>query len=170
MTTKLRRGDANDVDALLALFDEAVAWMVARGQPDQWGTEPWSTNPKRVERVRGLGGSGELWIAEVDGKLAGALIVDDHPDDHVPTVDEPERYVRLLITSRALAGNGIGSTLLDKARDIARADGVELLRVDCWAGGGGKLVAYYERNGFTKSDTFDVDGWPGQVLAQRIAG
>lgn len=169
MSTILRTGDEKDLDLLLALFDEAVAWMVARDQPDQWGTEPWSTNPKRVQRVGALIGDGDLWIAEHDGVPAGALIVSDRPDPHVPTVDEPERYVRLLITSRARAGNGIGSTLLDKAKDIARADGVELLRVDCWAGGGGKLVAYYERNGFVKSGTFDVDGWPGQVLAQRVA-
>ncbi|TDP88958.1 GNAT family N-acetyltransferase [Labedaea rhizosphaerae] len=168
MSTTLRRGDEQDLGTLLAFFDEAVAWMVARGQPDQWGTEPWSANPKRVERVRALIGSGELWIAELDGVAAGALIVSDHADEHVPTVDEPERYVRLLITSRALAGNGIGSLLLDKAKDIARADGIELLRVDCWAGGGGKLVAYYERNGFAKSGTFTVKGWPGQVLTQRV--
>jgi GNAT superfamily N-acetyltransferase len=168
MSTTLRRGDEQDLDTLLAFFDEAVAWMVARGQPDQWGTEPWSTNPKRVERVRQLLDSGELWIAELDGTPAGALIVSDRPDPHVARADEPERYVRLLITSRARAGNAIGSVLLDKAKDIARADGVELLRVDCWAGGGGKLVAYYERNGFTKSGTFDYNGWPGQVLAQRL--
>jgi GNAT superfamily N-acetyltransferase len=168
MSSTLRRGDEQDLDTLLALFDEAVAWMVARGQPDQWGTEPWSTNPKRVDRVRALIGDGELWVAELDGAPAGALIVSDHPDPHVPTVDEPERYVRLLITSRARAGNGIGSMLLDKANDIARADGVELLRVDCWAGGGGKLVAYYERNGFAKTGTFDVSGWPGQVLSRRV--
>ncbi|HUQ61550.1 GNAT family N-acetyltransferase [Lentzea sp.] len=168
MSTTLRRGGRQDLDLLLAFFDEAVEWMVARGQPTQWGTEPWSTDPRRVSRVGDLMGSGQVWIAEHDGVPAGALIVSDHPDPHVPPVDEPERYVRLLITSRKRAGNGIGSVLLDKARDIARTDGVELLRVDCWAGGGGKLVAYYERNGFTKSDTFTVRDWPGQVLSQRV--
>lgn len=168
MSTTLRRGDQQDFDPLVAFFDEAIEWMVARGQPDQWGTEPWSTNPQRLSRLRELLASGELWIAEHDGVPAGALIVSDRPDAHVPSVDEPERYVRLLITSRQRAGNNIGSVLLDKAKDIARADGISLLRVDCWAGGGGKLVAYYERNGFTKSDTFNFHGWPGQVLAQRV--
>ena len=170
MSTTVRRGDRTDVDLLLALFDEAVAWMVARGQPDQWGTEPWSTQPKRVARVRGLLDAGELWIAEVAGVGAGALVVGAHPQKYVPPVDEPERYVHLLITSRAKAGLGIGSTLLAKAREIARADGVPLLRVDCWAGGGGRLVDYYVRNGFTPSGTFDVDGWPGQILEQRLTG
>ena len=169
MTTTLRRGGADDLDLLLALFDEAVAWMVARGQPGQWGTEPWSTQPKRVARVRGLLDEGELWIAELDGTPAGAMVLGERPQRYVPPVEEPERYVHLLITSRARAGHGIGSALLDKARALTRADGVELMRVDCWAGGGGRLVDYYVRNGFTRAGTFDVDGWPGQILQQRVA-
>ncbi|HEX6340926.1 GNAT family N-acetyltransferase [Umezawaea sp.] len=74
--------------------------------------------------------SGQLWIAEHDGVPAGALIVGDRPDPHVPPADEPERYVRLLITSRSRAGKGIGSVLLDKAGDVARNDGIELLLSD----------------------------------------
>jgi hypothetical protein len=49
-----------------------------------------------------------------------------------------------------------------------RRAGVRLLRVDCWAGGGGELVAYYERHGFTPTETFLAGSWPGQVLAQRV--
>jgi hypothetical protein len=50
-----------------------------------------------------------------------------------------------------------------------RRAGVRLLRVDCWAGGGGELVAFYERHGFTPTETFRSGSWPGQVLAQRVA-
>jgi ribosomal protein S18 acetylase RimI-like enzyme len=32
---EIRRGDEDDTDWLLGLFDEAVAWMVARGQSRQ---------------------------------------------------------------------------------------------------------------------------------------
>jgi len=60
MSTTLRRGDRQDLDLLLAFFDEAVEWMVARGQPTQWGTEPWSTDPRRVSRVGDLMGSGTI--------------------------------------------------------------------------------------------------------------
>lgn len=91
---------------------------------------------------------------------------------YVPAVDEPELYVRLLVTDRSLAGHGIGSTLLDHARELARAAGVGLLRVDCFAGGDGALVRYYERQGFTRTEAFAVpvngSEWPGQVLAQRL--
>ena len=38
------------------------------------------------------------------------------------------------------------------------------------AGDDGKLVAYYERNGFTRTEafTYGEDRWPGQVLARRV--
>lgn len=165
---RIRPGDDRDVPVLLGLFDEAVAWMVARGNTEQWGTEPWSAQPRRVERVRGIVARGDLWIAEVDGKPVGALIVADRPEPDVPPVDEPEVYVLLLLVSRRHAGKRIGANLLDHARGEARARGVGLLRVDCYAGGTGDLIRYYTRNGFTPTETFTVGTWPGQVFEQRL--
>jgi GNAT superfamily N-acetyltransferase len=76
------------------------------------------------------------------------------------------------VLDRTLAGHAIGTMLLDHARELARADGVELLRVDCFAGGDGALVRYYEKQGFTRAEQFVVpvndSEWPGQVLIQRL--
>ncbi|WP_436494243.1 GNAT family N-acetyltransferase [Actinokineospora sp. HUAS TT18] len=164
----IRPGRPSDFDTLLGFFDGAVEWMVARGQPGQWGTEPFSTQPAQVERVRGMSENPGLWISEVDGEPAGALLL-DAPPEWIPAVDEPEVYVRLLITARKFTGRGVGSELLDFAREQTRAAGIGLLRVDCWAGADGELVAYYVRNGFTPTETFTVkENWHGQVLAQRL--
>ena len=80
--------------------------------------------------------------------------------------------MRLLVTDRASAGQNIGGVLLDHARELAREAGVGLLRVDCFAGGDGALVRYYEKQGFTRTETFAVpvndSEWPGQVLVQRL--
>ncbi|PKT68495.1 hypothetical protein CW362_34715 [Streptomyces populi] len=35
-------------------------------------------------------------------------------------------------------------------------------------GGGGELVAFYERQGFTPTEPFLSGTWPGQVLARRV--
>ncbi|HVK26657.1 MAG TPA: GNAT family N-acetyltransferase [Actinokineospora sp.] len=163
----IRPGGPADTDTLLAFFDDAVAWMVARGQPGQWGSEPWSTQPNRVERVVAMAAS-NLWIAEVDGEPAGALVIDDSAPAWIPPADEPERYVRLLITKRAFAGRGIGADLLAFARERTKAEGIGLLRVDCWAGANGELIAYYVRDGFTPTEPFTVGDWHGQVLARRL--
>jgi hypothetical protein len=39
--------------------------------------------------------------------------------------------------------------------------------VDCYAGGDGALVRWYESAGFTRTQAFEVRGWPGQLLERR---
>ena len=165
---RIRRGDSTDVPALMAMFDEAVAWMVARGNTEQWGTEPWSSIPHRVEMTTRKLDTGELWLAEPDGVPAGALITSGGPPDYVEVAEEPELYVTLLITSRRQAGRGIGARLLAHARTLAEQQGVSLIRVDCHRAPDESLIRYYERNGFTRVTSFTVGGWPGQLLAQRV--
>ncbi|MGW3994943.1 GNAT family N-acetyltransferase [Amycolatopsis sp. NPDC004772] len=164
----IRSGDSGDVDTLLRFFDEAVEWLVARGSSKQWGTEPWSRVPKRVERVQGMAADPGLRIAVVDGEPAGALIVSEDHDPHVPAVDERELYIRLLITSRRFTGRRVGGRLVEYALDEARRRGIDLVRVDCWAGGDGDLQRYYEGQGFKPTVRFAVDEWVGQVLEQRV--
>jgi GNAT superfamily N-acetyltransferase len=162
---RIRRGGPGDADAVIALFDEAVAWMVARGQTGQWGSEPMSRNEKMVARVRGWAAGDGIWIMDDDGVAVGALVVGERPE-HVHAAGEPELYVELLLSSRARAGERIGARLVEHAVGLAREAGLPLLRVDCWAGAP-RLVAFYEEQGFVRDGTFDVRGWIGQVFSMR---
>lgn len=165
---RIRRGGPDDAPVLLALFDEAVEWLVARGQPGQWGTEPWSLRPRAVKRVGEWAAGGGLRLAEAaDGTVLGALVLVAEKPPHVEPIDEPERYVDALVTSRRHAGRGVGAALIAAAVSEARSAGVPVLRVDCWAGAP-TLVAWYERQGFARAGSFDVDGWRGQVFAMRV--
>jgi GNAT superfamily N-acetyltransferase len=166
---RIRAGDESDLSAIITIIDEAIVWMVSQGNTRQWGTEPWGSQPRRVDNIRDLISTGELWMAELDGEPAGAMIVSDQPMTYIKPVDEPELYVKLLATSRRHAGNKIGEQLLAKAKSEAIAKGVSLMRVDCYAGHTGELVKYYERNGFVRAETFTaIPNWPGQVLTQRL--
>jgi len=169
MEYNVRPGVAGDAEVLLGFFDEAVEWLVARGSAGQWGTEPWSTVPRRVERVREYAADPEFRMAEIDGKPAGALVLGACPE-FVPAAGEPELYVRLLITSQRFTGHRVGARLLGHALDEAKQRGIDLVRVDCWAGGDGDLPRYYQRQGFAPTVQFTVDGWLGQVLEQRVGG
>ncbi|RJQ79056.1 GNAT family N-acetyltransferase [Pseudonocardiaceae bacterium YIM PH 21723] len=164
----IRPGGPDDLETLLTMFDDAVAWLVAQGRTGQWGTEPFSTIPRRRDSAQDLATSGGLHLAEIDGRPAGALVVTEQPFEHIPAVDERELYVRLLLTAREFTGHRVGGRLLDHARAIAGERGIGLLRVDCWAGGDGRLVAYYTGQGFTPTEQFTVRDWTGQVLAQRL--
>ncbi|MGQ4411208.1 GNAT family N-acetyltransferase [[Kitasatospora] papulosa] len=167
----IRPGGPADAPAILDMLDSAVAWMNARGNTQQWGTVPYSQTSGGVERVERYTTRNTPYVAELDGTTVGALVLDTGPSPQMPIAPagEPERYVRLLISDRGHAGLGIGAALLAHAAEETRQAGVNLLRVDCWAGGGGELVAYYERNGFARTDPFLSGTRPGQVLARRLA-
>lgn len=114
----------------------------------------------------------ELYLAVSADIVVGAVAVGTAPD-YVPPAAEPELYVRLLVTDRACAGRGTGRRLLEHARTVAATAGVDLVRVDCYAGPDRALIRYYENEGFTATEAFDVDrpsgSWPGQVLQQRLS-
>lgn len=163
----IRSGGVADVPVLMDMFDEAVAWLAARGSTGQWGAQPHSGDPARVRHITELVAANETWVAERGGEPAGMLVVGSAMP-YVPPPAEPELYVVILIARRGAFARGAGSALLAHAEDRARALGVGLQRVDCYAGGDGELVRYYERHGFTRTDTFTVGTWPGQVLAKKV--
>ena len=102
--------------------------------------------------------------------IIGALTVSSDAElkPWITPATEPELYISFLITHRAWSGRGVGKRLMEQARKLAHAAGVSLLRVDCYAGDDGKLVKYYESQGFEKTEAFEERGWKGQILAQRL--
>ncbi|MEU6928376.1 GNAT family N-acetyltransferase [Streptomyces sp. NPDC046385] len=165
---KIRKGGAADLPAMLTILDSAVGWLNGKGITAQWGTEPFSSRPKTVELVERVAGEGVPWIAEIDGVPAGTLTLTPHPGQYVAPAGEPESYVRFLATDARFHGYGVGAALLAHAAEETRRQGVSLLRVDCFAGSEGRLVAYYESQGFTRTEEFLVGDWPGQVLERRV--
>lgn len=165
---RFRTGSIEDTGSVVALFDANVAWLVERGRADQWGSSPWSENQRSVDFVRDLLSSGEVTIAEIQGDVVGASVVADHPMPYVPATDEPERYLKLLIASPSHRGEGIGHRLIMMAKEATIAAGVELLRVDCWAGGDRRLVAYYIGEDFAPAQEIEVrPGTSVQVFEWR---
>ncbi|KAL7939556.1 hypothetical protein V8C35DRAFT_286990 [Trichoderma chlorosporum] len=99
--------------------------------------------------------------------VVGALTVGE-ANSYAQPATEPELYIQFLASDRASSSKGVGTFLLDHARALAREAGVSQIRLDCYAGGSGGLVRYYESQGFERQETFDLKGWPGQVLMQRL--
>jgi GNAT superfamily N-acetyltransferase len=173
---RIRQGGPTDLDAVLALGDEAVAWMNARGNTTQWGTTPWTANDQRMQKIRGYMSSGGVRIAESDdgesdgaGEVIGVLVATQQRASYASDPGEPELYVNLLLTSRRYSGRGIGAALIGEAKAMAAGIGVDLIRVDCWSGEEGNLVRVYERYGFKQVGRFLVGLWPGTLLAMRLS-
>ena len=108
-----------------------------------------------------------LKVAEFDGHAVGASVLVTSRPDYVPPTQRRETYLLFLVSSREHKGKGIGSVLVQQAAADARRAGSEVLRVDCWAGAH-DLIAWYERQGFARSDTFAVGDWEGQVFEMTL--
>ncbi|SEH01443.1 Acetyltransferase (GNAT) family protein [Nonomuraea solani] len=169
MSTHIRPGRDGDVPLVLSMFDSAVAWLTAQGRTGQWGDQPFTGNAKRTGQVTSWLDGGGMRIAERDNGQAAGCVVVGPAHDYVTPATEPELYVQALVIDRCHAGHGVGRALLDWAADEARARGAGLLRVDCYAGDDGRLVAYYESCGFTRAAPFTVGEWPGMLLHRRLS-
>jgi len=53
------------------MLDGAVRWLASTGRSGQWGTEPFSAEPRRVAQVRAWAAGGGLRVAETGGVAAG---------------------------------------------------------------------------------------------------
>lgn len=126
----VRRATTADLDRLIALQRSAYA----RNRP-LLGVEPLPLLADYAE----IFGSMEIWLAEKDDQIAGALILQQHRD-HL--------LIWSIATDPAQVGNGLGRELLARADDRARELGLDTLRLYT----GSKLshlVAWYGRNGYT---------------------
>lgn len=168
-TISIRRATPDDVPAVLELFDDCIAWFTEIGNTEQWGTEPWSSQDRQVSRVEEACALPESWVAVADtGTVSGFIALGDAMP-YVPVAERPELYVRVLIASRDPNIRGIGRQLMGFADERAIALGVTDLRLDCFGGGTGALVKYYESCGYERAGTFDDGGWPGQILTRSLA-
>ena len=168
----IRAGGVDDLPLVLGLFDSAIEWMVRNDLTDQWGSRRFSAAAHRVEMLAGRIEEGGLFLAESAGVPVGALVIGEALD-YVPPADRPEVYVRGLVSPPVRGARGVGGRLLALAEQRAKSSGAQQVRVDCFAGNDGRLVAYYERQGFSRSDTFSIprpegNPWPGQVLVKAV--
>lgn len=167
---RIRSGGRDDVPLMLAFGDEAVAWMNARGNTQQWGTEPFTGDRRREEFFLKRADSGGVRVLEDDdGTALGVIVITEQRQVYVPEAGERELYVNFLISARAHSGRGVGRTLIERAKQEAAERGIDLIRVDCWAGEEGNLVKIYESYGFRRVQRLLVGEWPGMLLAMRLS-
>jgi ribosomal protein S18 acetylase RimI-like enzyme len=122
-----------------------------------------------VTRAAEWGAGGGLRIAEdADHAPLGAIVLGPRPA-WVARAPVPELYIEALVSSRRHAGRGVGGELICRAVAEARTAELPLLRVDCRRDAPA-LVAWYERQGFRRSGTFEANGRRGQVLSLELVG
>lgn len=168
---QLHRAKEHDLDAIVALVEQAAAWLATKGT-DQW-QRPWPDRASRDERIRADLVAGNTWI-QWDGRHPVATVTLSR-DGHAKLwndreLGEPAGYVHRLVTSRDPACRipGLGAMLLGWIGRRAAAEfGARWLRIDVW-GTNRELHSYYRRQGFRFVRRCNgYPGYPSDALFQK---
>lgn len=159
------RAQPADVDAVLAILDDAAAWLHHRG------INQWPHPFPRVEVERRFR-EGVVYLALVDAQPAGTFALFE-ADPAVWGAQLPDAlYLHGLAVRRAYAGNALGYDLLCHAAQIAAAQGKHFLRLDCWAGSEA-LRRFYPAAGFSERGVVEPqhqgERWHCRLFEKRVA-
>jgi GNAT superfamily N-acetyltransferase len=131
----VRRARTVDIEAVLAILDEAAHWLASRG------IQQWLSPFPRVVVERDFE-SHTVWLASHDGyPIATASTLRRDPMFWGDLTDNAW-YLHRLAIRRNWAG--AGSQILERIEGQARMSGVGYMRLDCGAG----LQTYYENAGY----------------------
>ncbi|MGV9697825.1 GNAT family N-acetyltransferase [Streptomyces sp. NPDC003470] len=137
-----RLAEDDDLTTLVRLRDQAARWMLAEGITGQW--QPGELGQDHFRRIMA---SGEVWLAETGGRVAGAWELWWRDDDAWGPRPPVAGYVHRLMVDRANARPGAGRSLLRAAERRVAEAGRQFVRLDCLAGNA-RLNAYYLNAGY----------------------
>ncbi|WP_326763780.1 GNAT family N-acetyltransferase [Streptomyces sp. NBC_01591] len=139
---RFRLADETDLAVLVRLRDDAARWMLDQGITGQW--RPGELDEDHFRRIMA---SGEVWIAEADGRAAGAWELWWADEDAWGPQPPVAGYVHRLMVDHSSARPGTGRLLLRAAERRVAAVGRAFVRLDCLAGNA-RLNTYYVNDGY----------------------
>lgn len=151
MNLVIEAADVSEVEAIAALYDALCDELEAHTNYPGWrkGIYPTMEDARRGVRTQ------TLFVARVKGHIAGTIVLNHHQEDAyrgmpwaVAAADEKVMVVHTFAVHPAYAGQGIGSALLDFAKEHATREGMESLRLDVYVGNA-PAIRLYERAGYT---------------------
>ena len=170
---RIARGEPADLTAILAIFDDAVAWLGAESIASQTTMLSAAEVPTMVERLRIHLENDLFLLAEYGGELVGALAVNFVPPSYCwkDAVAGDAVYVHPFATERAIEGVEIDALLLDFAWKYALDQGKTLLRLDCFTESTQDVsysIPAYVQAGFEQRGEFQIEGWQGMMFEKRL--
>ena len=139
----IRRATRDDLDAVHRLYAAWVHSDESWGQtvPSRAAIEPWFDH--------------HLFVAEHEGEMVGFVcgVVKKTPPLAVVPTGEPYLEIEEIYVRPDVRGHDYGGQLLDKARESARADGVERIYAFAGAKNQAAITRVSERHGLRRWGT-----------------
>jgi ribosomal protein S18 acetylase RimI-like enzyme len=125
---QIRLATLEDLVSVTALVRRVVPLMRAESN-QQWDDS--YPNPdvfgRDIER-------GQLWVAEIDGRIAGVVAITSDPEPDYIQADwdhtEAALVVHRLAVDPEFRGAGVARALMLQAEDVARSQGIRAIRID----------------------------------------
>jgi ribosomal protein S18 acetylase RimI-like enzyme len=125
---QIRLATREDLVSLTALVSRVVPLMRAEGNLQWDDTYP---NPevfgRDIER-------GQLWVAEIDGRIAAVVAITGDPEPDYLQADwdhtEAALIVHRLAVDPEFRGAGAARALMQHAEEVARSQGIHAIRID----------------------------------------
>lgn len=147
-----------DLAAVFALIDTRIRWLAERGI-HQWDTY-WEAFPE--EHYRTAVRDGALFVLKREGRITAVAAL--RREDALWTDGAPALYIHNFAACPDHPGDG--EEVLRRCEAIARAEGLDFLRLDCLATNAA-LNAYYESRGFAFVTTLPGNEYYVPTLRQK---
>ncbi len=122
----------------------------------------WGVHHPSEEDLQSAFDNGELYICEEDGRVTGAVVLNEDPEGDYEAGDwasdlERGEYliIHLLATDPDMRGCGIGAYIVDRSIEIAEQSGYKAVRLDV-VPGNEPATRIYLSKGFTYAGSKDL--------------
>lgn len=148
----MRRARVPDAEALSAFARrQFVETFAAQNNPDDLALFLDTTFTPALQRAELEDAARQYWLLEIDGALAGYVLLNDRADEAGVVAQHPVELQRFYV-DRAWHGRGLAATLMAHAVDQARALGGNVLWLGVWEENP-RAIRFYEKQGFVPCGT-----------------
>lgn len=154
----IESGTTADIDELEKLYDDLNDYLSATTNYPGWIKGIY---PIREDAVAGIENN-TLFVVRHDGKIAGSIILDHHPDEAYNNVkwkieaDYSRIFViRTFVVHPSFLKMGIGRALMDYSSELAQQSGIKSIRLDVYENNL-PAISLYEKCDFEYIDTVDL--------------
>jgi GNAT superfamily N-acetyltransferase len=171
-TAQVTRANVSDVPGVLAVFDEAVAWLTQKGLSGQWGTTPFSAIPNMHNQFIDWIHDGTLYVARLNGTVEATIVLTDQAPKYAAhlwhSFPSTALYIEAFAATRSPQGRGVGLALLKWAEKYGKESGKTMMWLDCWADNP-DLCKYYEQAGYEARGLLVVNEWRARLFAKQLS-